>query len=71
MALNVPIAHRAQQLKLALERLRWLQDLGARPFVAINIPMFRLWAWDPAAPTDALISMGVVVGRALNTQTQC
>ena len=31
--------------------------------------MFRLWAWDPAAPADASISMGVVVGRALNTQT--
>ncbi len=68
-ALNVPLAHRVQQLELALERLRWLPDLGAGPFVAINIPMFRLWAWDPAAPADASISMGVVVGRALNTQT--
>ena len=68
-ALNVPIAHRVQQIELALERLRWLPDLGARPFVGINIPMFRLWAWDPAAPAGASISMGVVVGRALNTQT--
>ena len=41
-ALNVPIARRVQQLELALERLRWLPNLGARPFVAINIPMFRL-----------------------------
>ena len=57
-ALNVPLAHRVQQLELALERLRWLPDLGARPFVGINIPMFRLWAWDPAAPADASISMG-------------
>ena len=68
-ALNVPLAHRVQQLELTLERLRWLPDLGARPFVGINIPMFRLWAWDPAAPAGASISMGVVVGRALNTQT--
>jgi len=68
-ALNVPLAHRVRQLELALERLRWLPDLRAGPFVAINIPMFRLWAWDPAAPADASISMGVVVGRALNTQT--
>ena len=68
-ALNVPLAHRVQQLELTLERLRWLPDLGARPFVGINIPMFRLWAWDPAAPVGASISMGVVVGRALNTQT--
>ena len=68
-ALNVPLSHRVRQIELALERLRWLPDLGARPFVAINIPMFRLWAWNPDAPTDASISMGVVVGRALNTQT--
>ena len=68
-ALKVPLAHRVQQLELALERLRWLPDLRARPFVGINIPMFRLWAWDPAAPDSAPISMGVVVGRALNTQT--
>ncbi len=69
VALKVPLAHRVQQLELALERLRWLPDLRARPFVGINIPMFRLWAWDPAAPAEASISMGVVVGRALNTQT--
>ena len=31
--------------------------------------MFRLWAWNPAARNDAPIDMGVVVGRALNTQT--
>ena len=68
-ALNVPLAHRVRQLELALERLRWLPDLGARPFIGINIPMFRLWAWDPAAPNSAPISMKVVVGRALNTQT--
>ena len=68
-ALKVPLAHRVQQLELALERLRWLPDLRAQPFVGINIPMFRLWAWDPAAPAEASISMGVVVGRALNTQT--
>ena len=68
-ALKVPLAHRVQQLELALERLRWLPDLRARPFVGINIPMFRLWAWDPAAPDSAPINMRVVVGRALNTQT--
>ena len=68
-ALNAPLAHRVQQLELALERLRWLPALGAQPFIGINIPMFRLWAWDPAAPDSAPISMRVVVGRALNTQT--
>ena len=68
-ALNVPPAQRVQQLELALERLRWLPDLAAQPFVAINIPMFRLWARDPAMPAATPISMPVVVGRALDTQT--
>lgn len=68
-ALNVPLSHRVTQLELALERLRWLPELGARPFIGINIPMFRLWAWDPAAPATPLLDMNVVVGRALDTQT--
>ena len=70
LGLNAPLPRRILQLELALERLRWLPDLGTRPFLVINIPMFRLWAWDPGARNDVPIDMGVVVGRALNTQTQ-
>jgi murein L,D-transpeptidase YcbB/YkuD len=58
-----------QQLELALERLRWLPDLEGGRFIGINIPMFRLWAWDTAVPAEAPITMGVVVGKALNTRT--
>ena len=68
-ALNVPLAYRVQQLEWALERLRWLPDLSKRAFIGINIPMFRLWAWDPDTPDRATISMKVVVGRAMKTQT--
>ncbi len=68
-ALNVPLAQRAEQLELALERLRWLPDFDGRPTLAINIPMFRLWAWRPAEPQSPPLTMGVVVGRALDTQT--
>lgn len=69
-ALNVAPAQRVKQIELAMERLRWLPDLTQRRTVAINIPMFRLWAWDPAdrAGTSPL-GMGVIVGRAFNTQT--
>jgi murein L,D-transpeptidase YcbB/YkuD len=69
-ALRVPLAWRVRQIELALERLRWLPDLTAGPLVAVNIPMFRLWAWSSvpsSAPPD--LSMGVIVGRALNTRT--
>src|SRR5690606_36539749 len=60
-ALNVPATERVQQLRLALERARWVQDeLGAR-FVAVNIAGFRIYvvsggklAWESR----------VVVGRA-------
>ncbi|HUG23742.1 L,D-transpeptidase family protein [Piscinibacter sp.] len=65
-ALQVPLASRVRQIELALERLRWLPHLGNGPFIAINIPMFRLWARDAAAPP---MDMAVIVGRALKTQT--
>lgn len=70
-ALNVPVAHRAVQLELSLERLRWLPDLTRGRFIAVNIPTFQLWAWDSVnadgAPT---LGMNVIVGQAaLNTRT--
>jgi len=69
-ALRVPLATRVRQIELALERLRWLPHLGDERFVAVNIPMFRLWAWDSIPPNGApSFDMGVIVGRALNTRT--
>ena len=69
-ALRVPFAVRVRQIELALERLRWLPDLGDERFVALNIPMFRLWAWDSIPPSGApSFGMRAIVGRALRTQT--
>jgi len=69
-ALLIPAATRVRQIELALERLRWLPHLGEQRLVAINIPMFRLWAWDEIPPNgDPLFGMDVIVGRALRTQT--
>ncbi len=69
-ALRIPLAWRVRQIELALERLRWLPDVGDQRLVVINIPMFRLWAWDSIPPTGApSFGMGVIVGRALSTQT--
>lgn len=68
-ALGVPLAHRVRQIELTLERLRWLPHLDAR-FVAVNIPMFRLWGWDNVPPDGApSFDMNVIVGRSLDTQT--
>lgn len=69
-ALQVPVSTRVQQITLALERLRWLPDLGTRRVVVVNIPMFHAWAWEAgqlAAPPAR--SMAVIVGRAMRTQT--
>jgi murein L,D-transpeptidase YcbB/YkuD len=69
-ALRVPLTARVRQIELALERFRWLPHLGDRRLIALNIPMFRLWAWDVIPPDGTpLFGMDVIVGRALNTQT--
>jgi L,D-transpeptidase YcbB len=69
-ALEVPPGIRVRQIELALERLRWLPSLTERSLIAINIPMFLLWAWD-FMPQDGTASLGmrVIVGRALKTPT--
>jgi murein L,D-transpeptidase YcbB/YkuD len=70
-ALMVPFSTRVRQIEMALERLRWVSDLDdGRRLIAVNIPMFRLWAWDrvPSGEPPAL-DMAVVVGRALNHRT--
>jgi murein L,D-transpeptidase YcbB/YkuD len=69
-ALLVPVTWRVRQIELALERLRWLPDLGDRRFIVLNIPMFSLWAWDFIPPDGApTFGMKAIVGRALRTET--
>jgi murein L,D-transpeptidase YcbB/YkuD len=62
-----PSSPRIRQIELAMERLRWLPEMDGRVIV-VNIPMFRLWAWDPLRPESA-IDMAVIVGRARGLQT--
>jgi murein L,D-transpeptidase YcbB/YkuD len=70
LADGVPLSSRIRQIELALERLRWLPHLGEERFIGINIPMFRLWAWDATRPDGkASFQTNVIVGRALNTRT--
>ena len=59
--LDITFAQRAMQLKLALERWRWMPaELGAR-FILVNIPEFGLHAYDNGRQT---LTMKVVVGEA-------
>jgi murein L,D-transpeptidase YcbB/YkuD len=76
-ALNVPLAERAGQIELALERIRWLPRLDTTPFVVVNIPAFELWAFEERSripgqkflESEPNVNMRVVVGKALNKQT--
>ncbi len=69
-ALRVRLTTRIRQIELALERLRWLPDVGDRRLIALNIPMFHLWAWDSIPPSGGpAFGMRAIVGRALRTQT--
>jgi murein L,D-transpeptidase YcbB/YkuD len=65
-ALSVPLWRRVRQIELALERLRWVPDIGGDRFLVVNIPMFRLWGIHPSA---APFSTEVIVGRAVATRT--
>lgn len=65
--LNRPMSDRVEQLRLALERWRWLPHEFPEPPVVVNIPEFVLRAYE--APGKPALIMPVVVGRAMRTQT--
>jgi L,D-transpeptidase YcbB len=65
--LNRPLSYRVEQLRLTLERWRWLPHNFPQPPILVNIPEFLLRAYN--ADGKMAISMPVVVGRALRTET--
>lgn len=67
-ALNVTMARRVRQIELALERERWLPEMRRGPYLFVNVPLFRLWAFDPDTPDEPL-RMNVVVGKSAGHAT--
>lgn len=65
--LNRPMSDRVEQLRLMLERYRWLPHTFEQPPIVVNIPEFLLRAYDQQANPEVM--MPVVVGRAMRTQT--
>ena len=65
--LNAPISKRITQLSDSLERWRWLPSSFAPLPVAVNIPGFKLRVFNP--DHSVALTMNVVVGRALRTET--
>lgn len=65
--LNTPLSQRVMQLKLTLERWRWLPHEFDEPPIVVNIPEFRVYA-----ANDKYVSafdMKVVVGRSYKHKT--
>lgn len=59
--------HRIRQLQLVLERWRWVPHSFARPPIVVNIPEFRLRAYDAGYRPE--LEMKVVVGKAYHHKT--
>jgi len=66
-SLNTPLTARIRQLQLTLERWRWLPHSFPEPPVVINIPEFRLRAFDGEGLPA--LEMKVIVGKAIRHNT--
>jgi murein L,D-transpeptidase YcbB/YkuD len=69
--LTRPLPLRVRQIELTMERWRWLpSELVTAPII-VNIPQFRLFAFESTADTEAdMRQMEVIVGRSFDsTQT--
>ncbi len=69
--LTRPLRLRVRQIELTMERWRWLPtELESAPII-VNIPQFRLFAFESTSDSEASIrQMDVIVGKAFHaTQT--
>jgi len=65
--LNTPLSQRVDQLRLTLERWHWLPDRFTEPPIVVNIPEFRLRAFDSGG--NVVLTMNVIVGKAFRHRT--
>ena len=61
------LAQRVRKLQLTLERWRWVPHSFSRPPIVVNIPEFRLRAYDEHYRPE--LEMRVVVGKAYHHKT--
>lgn len=65
--LAVPMQDRVTQLELTLERWRWIARSFAQPPIVVNIPEFRVRAYN--GDMHVALSMKVIVGGAYRRRT--
>ena len=66
-AMNVPLSDRLEEMRLGLERYRWLPYKFKQPPIAVNVPEFRLYGFDEEHRVG--ITMNVNVGDEFDFQT--
>jgi murein L,D-transpeptidase YcbB/YkuD len=68
--LRVPMAKRIWQIELALERWRWLPHEPPDRYIMVNLPEFRLRAFDRLRDAQsAALTLNVIVGRSRGQRT--
>jgi murein L,D-transpeptidase YcbB/YkuD len=69
--LTRPLAERVRQIELTMERWRWMPAKLLTAPIIVNIPQYRLFAFESTADSEARIrQMDVIVGKAFDsTQT--
>jgi L,D-transpeptidase YcbB len=65
-ALNVPVEARIRQIELNLERYRWLPAEFGKRYILVNIPDYRLYAYDGSKEK---LTMRVIVGDEYGNAT--
>jgi murein L,D-transpeptidase YcbB/YkuD len=65
--MNIPLSDRVEQMRLGLERYRWLPYHFKQPPILINVPEFRLYAFEEGNRIG--LTMTVNVGDQYDFQT--
>ena len=65
--LNTPLSFRVEQLRLTLERWRWVPNQFPQPPIVVNIPEFRLRAYGSDGKVE--LASDVIVGKAYRHET--
>lgn len=63
---NVPVKKRVEQIKLNLERFRWLPERPEGRHVIVNVPEYKVYVYEGK---DSTLSMRVIVGKAYESTT--
>ncbi len=67
--LTRPLERRVRQIVLTMERWRWMPTEFVTAPIIVNIPQFRLFAFESTADSEAHIrQMDVIVGKSFDTK---